>query len=62
MPAPEGHGKHGPRTDNSSTTTPFPQRSQDSVKEGNRLGRRVAGYILDHQSCRADEECKRDSE
>jgi hypothetical protein len=33
-----------------------------SVKEGNRLGRRVADYILNHQFCRADEECERGSE
>ena len=33
-----------------------------SVKEGNRLGRRVATYILNHQFCRADEECERDRE
>lgn len=33
-----------------------------SVKEGNRLGRRVGDYILNHKFCRADEECKRDSE
>jgi hypothetical protein len=28
-----------------------------SVKEGNRLGQRVAGYILDHKFCRVDEGC-----
>ena len=28
-----------------------------SVKEGNRLGRRVADYILAHKFCRADEAC-----
>ena len=28
-----------------------------SVKEGNRLGRRVADYILMHKFCRADEQC-----
>ena len=28
-----------------------------SVKEGNRLGRRVADYILDHKFCRLDEGC-----
>ena len=28
-----------------------------SVKEGNRLGRYVADYILTHKFCRADEEC-----
>jgi len=33
-----------------------------SVKEGNRLGRRVADYILNHRFCRADEECERGSE
>jgi hypothetical protein len=29
-----------------------------SVKEGNRLGRRVADYILHHKFCRADEVCE----
>ena len=29
-----------------------------SVKEGNRLGRRVADYILTHKFCRADEGCE----
>jgi hypothetical protein len=29
-----------------------------SVKEGNRLGRRVADYILQHKFCRADEVCE----
>ena len=29
-----------------------------SVKEGNRLGRRVAEYILHHKFCRADEGCE----
>ena len=29
-----------------------------SVKEGNRLGRRVADYILQHKFCRADEACE----
>jgi hypothetical protein len=29
----------------------------NSVKEGNRLGRRVAAYILDHKFCRVDEGC-----
>jgi len=33
-----------------------------SVKEGNRLGRRVANYILAHKFCRADESCGRDDE
>ena len=33
-----------------------------SVKEGNRLGRRVADYILNHKFCRADEECRGDEE
>jgi hypothetical protein len=33
-----------------------------SVKEGNRLGRRVADHILKHKFCRADEECSRDDE
>jgi len=33
-----------------------------SVKEGNRLGRRVADYILNHKFCRADEGCDRDDE
>ena len=33
-----------------------------SVKEGNRLGRRVADYILDHKFCRADEDCNGDGE
>ena len=28
-----------------------------SVEEGNRLGRRVADYILSHKFCRVDEEC-----
>jgi hypothetical protein len=33
-----------------------------SVREGNRLGRRVADYILDHKFCRADEDCNGDGE
>jgi len=33
-----------------------------SVKEGNRLGRRVADYILRHKFCRADEGCRRDDD
>ena len=33
-----------------------------SVKEGNRLGRRVARYMLNHKFCRADEECGGDDE
>jgi len=33
-----------------------------SVKEGNRLGRRVADYILNHKFCRADEVCGREGD
>lgn len=33
-----------------------------SVKEGNRLGRQVADYILRHNFCRADEGCRRDDD
>jgi hypothetical protein len=33
-----------------------------SVKEGNRLGRKVADYILRHNFCRADEGCRRDDD
>jgi hypothetical protein len=33
-----------------------------SVKEGNRLGRRVADYILERAFCRADEGCRRDDD
>lgn len=33
-----------------------------SVKEGNRLGRRVAHYILHHKFCRADRDCDRDDD
>jgi hypothetical protein len=33
-----------------------------SVKEGNRLGRRVADYILKHKFCRTDETRSRDDD
>jgi hypothetical protein len=33
-----------------------------SVKEGNRLGHRVADYILNHKFCRTDEQCSGDDE
>ena len=33
-----------------------------SVKEGNRLGRRVAEYMLEHKFCRTGEECRRVAE
>jgi hypothetical protein len=33
-----------------------------SVKEGNRLGRRVADYILNHKFCRADDQCGADDQ
>jgi hypothetical protein len=34
----------------------------NSVKEGNKLGRHVANYILTHKFCRTDEECGTENE